>query len=139
MTPLSEEMLSAYVDGECTPEEAHAVEAKVAAEPRWNDMLADVRAARDALRSLPMRELPPDFVDALLAPVPSRRSARVGAGLVAAAAVIVGFALAIPRDAGSSVTPPVATLAETHGATASLDADPVSTLAPVVVPVGLEP
>jgi hypothetical protein len=102
-------------------------------------MLADVRAARDALRSLPMRELPPGFVDALLAPVPSRRSARVGAGLVAAAAVIVGFALAIPRDPGSSVTPPVATLAETHGATASLDADPVSTLAPVVVPVGLEP
>ncbi len=138
---LTEEMLSAYVDGECSPDEIAEVEARLASDPQWRAILLEVESTRSSLRTLSRREPPAGFVEGLLA-TPLQRSAtprRTGAALAAIAAVIVGVVLAVPRDAGGDATPAVATLVDTHGATASFEADPVSMLAPIVAPSGLEP
>jgi len=141
MNSLPEEMLSAYVDGECSPDEIAEVEARLASDPQWRAILLEIESTRASLRSLSAQEPPAGFVDGLLATPPERSNGprRTGAALAAIAAVIVGVVLAVPRDTGGDATPVVATLVDTRGATSSFEADPVSTLAPIVAPSGLEP
>jgi anti-sigma factor RsiW len=132
--PLPEEVLSAYVDGECTDDERHAVEARLRVDAAWRAVLAEIRATRDVLRALPLREPPAGFLDSLTSDRHDGRRARapaVIAGLAAIAAVFAGFVLASPSHRDTKVTPPIATLADSHGATLSLRSDPVSGLAPV--------
>ena len=52
---LPEELLSAYADDECTPEERLAVEARLALDAEWRRILDEVVTARDAVRALPAR------------------------------------------------------------------------------------
>jgi anti-sigma factor RsiW len=159
--PLPDDLLSAYLDGECTPGERSAVEARLAADPRWRAELEAVRGAREALRGLPVREPPAGFVESLLIgaaatgraalasapafdePVARRaRHARRGAfaAASAAAAVVVAVVVATPEGGGGQeVSPRIVQLSQTHAATAGLGADPVSGLAPAAVPVELQP
>ena len=58
---LSEELLSAYVDGEVTDAERAAVEARLARDETWQHLHADIVAARDAVSGLPEREAPSGF------------------------------------------------------------------------------
>jgi anti-sigma factor RsiW len=143
---LPEDILSAYVDGECTDEERAAVDRRLASDAAWRAILEEVRDARAVVRALPPREPPAGFVERLLeAPdevvTPARRPRRVRifAGVTAVAAVVAGFALASPSRDGDDVTPPVATLADSHGATSSLQQDPISGLAPIAATHGLRP
>jgi anti-sigma factor RsiW len=143
---LPEDLLSAYLDGECTADERDAVAARLETDPHWRAIYAEIREARDAVRSLPPRVPPAGFVERLLdAPEPetaTRRRARrprIVAGVAAAAAVVVGFALASPSGGDGDVAPPIASLADSHGATVSLQSDPVSGLAPIAATSGIEP
>jgi hypothetical protein len=57
----SEDLLSAYADGEVTGEQRALVEARLAESPAAREILAEIEAARDAVRALPVRDAPPEF------------------------------------------------------------------------------
>ncbi len=152
----NEDLLSAYVDGEVTDEERALVEAHLAESSSTRALLAEIEAARDAVRALPMRDAPPEFWARILdgtgldaddviadAPAPvvaleSRRESRLPrwvavAGGAAAAAVSAAVVL-VPGP--KQVDPPVASFTEAHAVRNSLDADAVSSLAPVALQAG---
>jgi anti-sigma factor RsiW len=64
-------VLSAYLDDELDADERAQVDARVAGSPEWRAELDDVRAARDAVRGLAMRDLPAGFMDRVTAAVAS--------------------------------------------------------------------
>ena len=140
---LPEDLISAYLDGECTETERAAVAARLESDNEWQAVFAEVSAARDALRALPPVEPPAGFIEFLIdADAPKRarahrsRRARTFAGLAAVAAIVAGFMLASPKHDNTRVAPPIATLADSHGATVSLQSDPVSGLAPIAATPG---
>jgi anti-sigma factor RsiW len=134
--PAPDDRLSAYLDGELDLAERQAVESYLAESAEWRVELEEVAWARDALRSLPVREAPPGFWDAALAPqlteARARRARRVpriaGLGAAAAAvAAVVTAALVVPSP--DRVTPKVPAVADAHAVRASVSDDPVSRLA----------
>ena len=68
---LSEDLLSAYVDGELDADTRAAVDARLAQSSDWRAVLEEIRGAKDAVRGLPAVDLPPDTWDRLLARVAS--------------------------------------------------------------------
>jgi negative regulator of sigma E activity len=154
---LDPDMLSAYLDGELGDAARAAVEARLEHSAEWRDELAEVRAARDALRGLPERDAPAGFWDAVHAGVaaddadddadaddavvpitaarshPRRRWAWVAASAAAVAAVVA--VVVVPHR--NEVSPNVATVVAQHGAQGSDNGDPVSMLAPVGPLAGL--
>ena len=160
MTPaeLSEDLLSAYVDGELDAPTRAAVEARLAESAAWREVLADVEAARNALRALPPVDLTAEawarVVAAVAAdePAPSpppapprvsmlrrglhQRSVRwIGAAAGVAAAAVIVAAVVLPGR--QNVTPKVATFSTQQSARASVVGDPVSVLAGVGLMHGL--
>jgi anti-sigma factor RsiW len=138
--PAPDDRLSAYLDGELDLAERQAVESYLAESAEWRVELEEVAWARDALRSLPVREAPPGFWDAALAPqlteARARRARRVpriaGLGAAAAAvAAVVTAALVVPSP--DRVTPKVPAVADAHAVRASVSDDPVSRLATLSV------
>src|SRR5690348_9800501 len=115
---FSDDVLSAYLDGELSAGDRNAVEARLANDELWRRILDDVTAARDLVRHLPEREPPTGFwlrvltnvaevaesdarLGAAAAVVPisrpaARRAPRWSAIAGAAAAVVVGVAVAAP-------------------------------------------
>ncbi len=140
---LPEDLISAYLDDECSEAERAAVAARLESDDAWQAVFAEVSAARDLVRALPPVEPPAGFIESLISasvprPVRAHRSrrARAFAGLAAVAAIVVGFMLASPKHDNTRVAPPIATLADSHGATVSLQSDPVSGLAPIAATPG---
>jgi anti-sigma factor RsiW len=159
VTPLewSEDLLSAYLDGELDAETRSAVEVHLADSPEWPAVLGDISAAREAVRALPEVDLTPEGWRQVLAvvaadeavPAPARpgpvgalrfrvprrpgRWAGVGAAMAAAAAVVAVVFVPGP----DRVTPKVATFATEHSARASIGSDPVSSLAGLSVMPGM--
>ena len=149
MTPtdLPEDLLSAYVDDELDADARAAVEAQLAASPAWRDTLAEVTAARDAVRALPRLDLSPEAWSRLLGrvgaePAPSagpsrvatfrrrvRRNAGPWIGAVAGAAAVAALVAALVVPSQPRVTPKVATFNTAQQARASVAGDPVSALA----------
>ena len=157
----SEDLLSAYADGEVTTEQRALVEARLAESPSLRAVLEEIEAARDAVRALPMRDAPPEFwvrildgtgldADDVMAPVAdadtrapvvtleSRRSNRLTrwvavAGGAAAAAVIAAVVL-VPSP--KQVDPPVASFTDAHAVRDSLNSDAVTSLAPLALQAG---
>jgi anti-sigma factor RsiW len=147
---LDPDMLSAYLDGEVTDAERAAVEQQLEASAEWRAELADVRAARDAVRGLPVREAPSGFWDAVHARVaadddlaeadadvvvpitaaPAHRRRRV-AWIAASAAAVAAVVAIVVIPHRSEVKPNVAAVVAQHGAQGSDNGDPVSLLAPV--------
>ncbi len=139
---INEDLLSAFIDGELDVDTRMAVEARLAESAEWRAVLADVAAARDAVRALPVREPRPLFIESLIAtgatgvsPAKQRAPRRRGpmrwaAAGAAAAAVAAGIAVfAVPGP--STTAPKVPALTDSHAAQASQLDDPVSQLAPV--------
>jgi hypothetical protein len=60
MTPSEndESLLSAYLDDEVSPEERQWIEAKLAEDPRWRQLLDELRGVQLALAELPLPRLP---------------------------------------------------------------------------------
>ncbi len=159
---LTEDLLSAYVDGELDAATRAAVDARLAESAEWRDVLADVQAARDAIRSLPLRDAPDGFWERLLASddpsdtsgddsddsrdanVVSLRDARAKrnraarfvaiAASTAAAIVIVAVAVVPGQD---RVKPAVASFTNAHAVRSSVGNDVVSNVAGEAVPGGV--
>jgi anti-sigma factor RsiW len=149
MSPIepAEEMLSAYLDGEITATERVAVEGSLARSSERRALLADLAAARAAVRALPAPEAPVEFLEGLeqavaaaaLSPrdtrrwngAPRSRLAWVAGGVAAA---VLAAALVIP--ASDRVDPKVPAQLDAHVARASVSDDPVSELAPVAAATG---
>ena len=150
--PLDDSLLSAWLDGECTPEERVAVEAGLA-DPAVAADLARVAEARTALRTAPMPEPPAGFWAAVHAVVEAsgaeetdgdaapvvplatrRRPHRWVAALGAAAAAVVAAVVLVPGPA--TVRPAVGSLVDAHNLRASIQSDVASTLAPIAVSAG---
>jgi len=157
----SEDLLSAYADGEVTDEQRALVEARLAESPSLRAVLEEIEAARAAVRALPQRDAPPEFWARILdgtgldaddvvaptttgdAPAPvvsleAHRSRRLSrwvavAGGAAAAAVIAAVVL-VPSP--KQVDPPVASFTDAHAVRNSLDSDAVSSLAPLALQAG---
>lgn len=137
---LTEDMLSAYLDGELSDSERAAVDAQLATSPAWREVLGEIEATRALVRGLPVREAPTGFWDAILdpniappVPIQSARSRRGNRAVrwmagVAAAAAIAAVVLVPGR---SESKPPVANLVATHAARSSLSEEPISQLAGV--------
>jgi anti-sigma factor RsiW len=143
---LDPDMLSAYLDDELTADERAAVDAQLETSAEWRSELTEVRAARDALRSLPERDAPAGFWDAVAAGVVAnddgvvvpitaarshsgvrRRWTWIAAGAAAVAAVVA--VIVVPHR--NQVSPNVTAVVAQHGAQSSDNGDPVSMLAPV--------
>lgn len=150
--------LSGYLDDELAPEEHAEVEARLAASPELRAELDEIRVVRDAVRSLPRRDAPSGFWDAVvanvetapdtdegavagdLAPVSDlgeRRARTVPwrwiAGAAAAAAVVIAV-FVVPGRA--QVRPNVRAVATQHGAASSDMGDSISPLATISPLVG---
>jgi anti-sigma factor RsiW len=144
-----EDLISAYLEGEVTPDEGAVVERRLAESGEWRAVLDEVRATRELLHGLPTRDAPTGFWDSVLhadiAPpidLERQRAKRRGkraitwlAGAAAAAAIVA--VVTIPQE--SRVKPAVATLVSRHAVRSSVTAEPVSELAPVAKPVELGP
>jgi len=154
------DVLSALLDGELGGDAAEAARAHLAGCPTCEAERVAVGQARTWLRALPPVEPPADFylrlfateavesrpegprpaddamVVALHASPRSRWRSGVAAMVACAAATVVVLGLVAPHDA--STTPPVTRFIEAH-ATAGGGGDPVSDLAPAVVPVVFRP
>ena len=142
LTPpaLDESLLSAYLDDELDAPTRAVVEAQLAERAEWRAVLEEVRETREALRSLPAVDAPPEFWARVLeddgvvvrldaARRRSRLVRRMGAAAAVAAAVL-GVAF-VPRP--ESVQPPIGTFTQAHAERASLDNDAVSNLAGALV------
>jgi anti-sigma factor RsiW len=156
--PWSEDLLSAYADGEVTDEQRALVEARLAESPATRQVLAEIEAARDAVRALPARDAPPEFwarildgtgldPDTVIADAPasaavvsleSRRASRLSRWVAVAggAAAAPGIAAVVLVPGPSKVDPPVASFTDAHAVRSSLDSDAVSSLAPVALQAG---
>jgi anti-sigma factor RsiW len=146
---LPPDVLSAYLDGELSDAERAEVDAQLAESAEWRAELAEVRAARDAVRGLPEREAPdgfwdavhahvvadtePDDADKVVVPITAARSHRGRRwGVIAASAAVVAAVVAIvvlPHR--TQVSPNVTAVVAQHGAQSSDNGDPVGMLAPV--------
>ncbi len=155
MTPDDEaqSVLSAYLDGECTPEERAGLDAHLATSAAWQRDLAEVREVRDLLRAEAVVEMPDGMLDDIIAavavavaaadapapadtpvaPVADLETKRRSKGRVAAwvggmaAAAAIGVAVVIPTQ--PVVNPPVAAVVRTHAARSSVDGVPTDKLA----------
>ncbi|MDQ7801714.1 MAG: zf-HC2 domain-containing protein [Armatimonadota bacterium] len=96
-----ERLLSAYVDGEVTPEERRQVEEWLRQDPEAQAEYRELVRLRDLLRSLPPRPAPPDLEGRILraalgratGPKPARMRQAVWVGAVVAAAAVGLFPL----------------------------------------------
>ena len=132
--------LSGLLDGELPLPAELAARQHLAACPDCALEYEHVRTARAWVRALPAAEPPFGFLEGLLlhppaaaVPLLSRRWARLAAGAVSAAAAVALVGFASPRDA--PVSPAVDRMVEVHAAGASVDADPLTRLAPLGIPV----
>ena len=141
-----EELLSAYLDGEATPDERALVEQRLAESADWRAVLEEVRSTHALLLGLPVHDAPAEFWDAVLQPdvaapqsleTARRRRAKKVIGWMAGAAAAAAIAAVVLVPSQSRVKPSVATLVSRHAVRSSVTAEPVSQLAPVTRPVRL--
>lgn len=151
---LDTDVLSAYLDGECTDAERADVKARLAESAEWRAELEEVRGARTMLRSVAECDAPEGFWESVLAhvaaaddggvdgeeheaavaPVVSLAEKRRGPGrwiaTAFAAAAAVGLAVIIvpQRD---RVAPDVTAVVVQHGAQTSDRVEPIGTITPV--------
>jgi anti-sigma factor RsiW len=147
----SEDLLSAYVDNELTPNERAMVETRVRQSPELQAVLEDVQASRAAVRALGLRDAPPGFwtrvllddaaaagADTNVTELRPRRTHRATRWLVAAsgvaAAAVLAAVILVPQP--HKVTPPVAAFTDAHAVRSSLDSDAASSLAPIALQAG---
>lgn len=141
-----EELLSAYLDGEATPEERALVERRLEESAEWREVLDEVRSTRALLLALPVHEAPTGFWDSVLQPdiappvkleTARRRRGKQVIGWLAGAAAAAAIAAVVLVPDQSRVKPAVATLVSRHAVRSSVTEEPVSQLAPVARPVKL--
>ncbi len=114
------ELLSAHLDGELSPAERDRVAEHLEECDRCRDELEELAAARAAVRSLPLVEVPAAALglpEPVVVPLTRRKS--VWAGMAAAAAAISIVVASVLAPDGTAVTPQ--DLSDPFGARVSLD------------------
>ena len=119
--------LSAYLDGELAPAALRDTEVHLGRCPECREELEDVRYARSALRSLPVRSGPGAAPASV--PLEVRRVTRWLWGGLALAAAVGAFLLPTEPE----VTPVVPELVDAHATRASVSGEPLTHLAPIAV------
>jgi anti-sigma factor RsiW len=124
------DLVSALVDGELTTAETDQARAHLAECAHCRAELQATERTRALINGLPLLDPPFGVIER------SRRAARrprpfAWAASAAAAAAVAGL---FTVSGSERVTPPVADFVEVH-ATSSVNGDPLSNLAPVVLPV----
>jgi anti-sigma factor RsiW len=156
-----DDVISAYLDGELTPVQRAAFEARLAADADTRAGLDDVAEVRALVRGLDAPELPAGFVDEVLAggaaedaaidvatgadasasvlDLDAARTRRTGrsrfAVIAGTAAAAVALVVAVAMPAQNSANPALATDVRVHQAGAAASGDPVSGLAPLAGPL----
>lgn len=126
-----DDLLSAHLDGELTPEEVRRVEEHLAGCAPCRAELEALAAARSAVRGLPILEVPPGVLglpDEVVVPLRRRTLAWIGAAAAAVVAGLVGLA--------TLLTPPEQVVTPTDLSrlfAARSSADPMFTPAKVAV------
>jgi Putative zinc-finger len=118
-TPDPAELLSAYLDGELTPEEEAEVRALLASSPEHQTELASLEEARTWVRGLGPVEPPEGFLDEVIATVgrPVQKPKKWGMlNVVATAAVWVAVLGFVNMNKSDDVQPEVANLVSNHTA-----------------------
>ncbi|MGH9042361.1 MAG: anti-sigma factor family protein [Acidimicrobiia bacterium] len=133
--PHLEEALSAWLDDELAPAARRESARHLERCPLCQEELELVTTARMAVRALPVRLPPPDFLQDLIAPVTVLRPRRRLAWALAAAAASAA-AVFLPQE--PTVVPVLPSLVESHATRASVTGDPFSHLAPIAIPASLE-
>jgi anti-sigma factor RsiW len=134
------EALSAYLDDELGPAARRDAESHLAGCAACQAELEEVAVARGAVRSLPIRPIPANRLNELVAAggqVLPLRPARRPLWLAAAAAAAV-VAVLLPREE-PRIAPALPALANSHAVRASVTGDPLTELAPIAVPVRFGP
>jgi anti-sigma factor RsiW len=128
----SGELLSAYLDGELTPQERADVDGHVAGCAACRNELDDLAAARRAVRGLPMLDVPAAVV---LPVAPARRPRRRVVAWAASLAAVAVVALGV-LTAGGGAAPAfdLDTLAEQHTARVVVDPGIATVRAPEGAP-----
>ncbi|MGQ9563006.1 MAG: anti-sigma factor family protein [Thermogutta sp.] len=73
MAWFNDERLSAYLDGELSPQERRSFEERLAADPAAKSLLAELRAQREILQNLPRFSVPRDLSQSVVALAEQRR------------------------------------------------------------------
>lgn len=132
--------LSAYLDGELATAEIDAVGVHIAGCADCRIELAELDAARTAVRALPRLEPPESYPDsmpqAVAPPVSRRRRRRLVVGLAAVAVVASMVAIGVDRG-GSAVPVDIDELLNRHAARSSVEAG--FAVNPVIAPPGPGP
>jgi hypothetical protein len=98
---VGDELLSAYLDGECTAAEQTQLEARVAANPELRQLVEELRGVRASLELLPQHRLEADFAQQVLRR--AEREVLTGGAPVRAAADAPSKAT--PADAPPTIRP----------------------------------
>jgi hypothetical protein len=72
--PMSDELISAYLDGELSGDERAQVEQLILSEPRYRQQLESLRALRDSLQQLPRHVADDRFAERVLSRINEHRS-----------------------------------------------------------------
>jgi anti-sigma factor RsiW len=128
-----DEALSAFLDDELAPAARREAESHLERCAACRAELSDVAAVRAAVRGLPVHAFPSQRWPELLAPAGRRRPLLWGAAAAAAALV----AMLLPQE--TQVAPALPSFLDSHATRASVTGDPLTQLAPIAVPAGLEP
>ncbi len=110
------EQLSAYLDGELSDEQARRVEQAIKDDPSLARKLADFKAARELVRSLPPHKAPEDFAATvmdkaerlrLVAPLPGAKArwSMNWASLATAALVLIAVGIGVVVTVSLTLTP----------------------------------
>ena len=129
--------LSALLDGELSAADEAAVQAHLVTCMTCRHEMETVGVARLWVRALPPVEPPFGLYERMLVPYrPGRR--RVAMAFLGAAAAVAAAVVSVAPAHQEPVRPQVATLIEAHSASASVDGDPLTDLAPAGVPVSIQ-
>ncbi len=142
---LSEDLLSAYIDGELGPADRNLVESHLAESAQWRVVLDEITNVRSALRSLPERDAPSEFWERLAAVTDTeaavididkyrRRNRRrnrwmTAIGGAAVAAVLVIGIVVIPKT--DKAQPPIGVFSNRHAVQAVNGGAPIVDLVSV--------
>lgn len=137
MTHLGD-LLSAYLDGETSPQESRAVVDHLSSCERCRREMEDIHAARSALRALPILELPHSVLDAVdgrrVAEVVPLRRRPVRIAAAAAAAVLVLFVSLATLFAPEPTSLTVNDITNEFGSVTQFDAVPAVTKGVITSP-----
>jgi anti-sigma factor RsiW len=135
---LPEDLISAYLDDELDEAARAAVDAALVGSPELRASLAGIRSVRDAVRALPLLDVPTGLWESPAVPsldrARARRPRRAAVRWIAAATAAAAVTAVLAMPARDPVTPDVAGFTDAHAVRSSVGNDAISTLSGAAIP-----